>query len=185
MDATAGRLADAVVAGRRIALFGDYDVDGGATVALVARWLRSLGRDPLIHIPDRLTEGYGPNAEAIADLIAAGAEMLVTLDCGSTSLDVLGDAAGRGLEILVVDHHQCGVELPPVAGLVNPNRQDDLSGQGHLCAAGVAFLVLVAANRELRRRGFFAGTREPDLRQWLDLVALATVADVVPLIGLN
>lgn len=185
MDNAAARLADAIMAGRRIALFGDYDVDGASTVALMTRWLRALGLEPLAHIPDRLIEGYGPNAEAIANLTAAGAEMLVTLDCGSTSLDILGDAAKRGLEIVVVDHHQCGVELPEVAALVNPNRQDDLSGQGHLCAAGVAFLTVVATNRELRRRGFFSRIKEPDLRHWLDLVALATVADVVPLIGLN
>jgi single-stranded-DNA-specific exonuclease len=185
MDNAADRLASAVIAGRKIALFGDYDVDGASTVALVTRWLRALGLDPISHIPDRLIEGYGPNADAIASLVAAGAEMLVTLDCGSTSRDILGQAAARGLEIVVVDHHQCDVELPAVAALVNPNRQDDLSGQGHLCAAGVAFLTLVAANRELRRRGFFKGRAEPDLRQWLDLVALATVADVVPLVGLN
>jgi single-stranded-DNA-specific exonuclease len=185
MDNAAARLADAVMAGRKIALFGDYDVDGAASVALMTRWLRALGLEPLSHIPDRLIEGYGPNAEAIAGLVAAGTQVLVALDCGSTSLDILGEAAARGLEIIVVDHHQCGVELPAVAALVNPNRQDDLSGLGHLSAAGVAFLTLVAANRELRRRGCFARRPEPDLRQWLDLVALATVADVVPLIGLN
>jgi single-stranded-DNA-specific exonuclease len=185
MDAAAERIADAVVARRRIALFGDYDVDGAASVALMTRWLRAQGLDPLVHIPDRLIEGYGPNAEAIASLRAAGAELLITLDCGSTSLDILGDAAAAGLEIVVIDHHQCGVALPAVSALVNPNRQDDLSGQGHLAAAGVTFLTLVAVNRALRRRGAFKASAEPDLRPLLDLVALATVADVVPLVGLN
>jgi single-stranded-DNA-specific exonuclease len=185
MDAAAARIADAVMRGERIALFGDYDVDGATSVALVTRWLRALGVDPLIHIPDRLIEGYGPNDDAIAALKGQGARLLVTLDCGSTSLDILGRATASGLDVVVIDHHQCGVELPAVRALVNPNRQDDLSGQGYLCAAGVAFVVLVAVNRELRRRGAFQGRREPDLLAMLDLVALGTVADVVPLKGLN
>lgn len=186
MDKAAGRLADAVMRREPVAVFGDYDVDGACSSALMARFLAHHGVRGRIYIPDRLTEGYGPNAAAIAQLVGEGAKLIVTVDCGTTSVDVLGGAGARGVDIVVIDHHQADEVLPAVRALVNPNRLDDISGQGHLCAAGVTFLVLVATARELRRRGHYgAGTAEPRLLDDLDLVALATVADVVPLTGLN
>ncbi|MBX9912233.1 MAG: single-stranded-DNA-specific exonuclease RecJ [Beijerinckiaceae bacterium] len=185
MDAAAERLASAAQRGEKIAIFGDYDVDGACSAALLAGFLTQAGARPRIHIPDRLIEGYGPNAEAIAMLAGEGATLLVTVDCGTTSHEPLAQARRLGLDVVVLDHHQAPERLPEVEALVNPNRQDDLSGLGHLCAAGVVFLTLVAANRALRGRGFWAGRPEPDLLAALDLVALATVADVVPLTGLN
>ena len=186
MDKAARRLADAVARREPVAIFGDYDVDGACASALVARFLAHHGVRGRIYIPDRLTEGYGPNAAAIDQLIGDGAKLIVTVDCGTTSADVLAGAGARGVDVIVVDHHQADEALPAVHALVNPNRLDDMSGQGHLAAAGVTFLVLVATVRELRRRGHYgAGTSEPQLISDLDLVALATVADVVPLKGLN
>lgn len=185
MDAAVARVADAVQAGTRIAIFGDYDVDGATSSAVLASYLRWVGLDPVIHIPDRIIEGYGPNGPAIEALHQSGARLLVTVDCGSTSFEAFESARRLGLDVVVIDHHQVGEELPSVAALVNPNRQDDLSGQGHLAAVGVTFLFLVGLNRELRRRGAFPGGRQPDLMQLLDLVALGTVCDVVPLQGLN
>ncbi|MBV5265968.1 single-stranded-DNA-specific exonuclease RecJ [Pinisolibacter aquiterrae] len=185
MDVGVARLADAVVNREPIALFADYDVDGATSAALMRRHLVRLGADPIVYIPDRLIEGYGPNPEAIEGLRARGASLLVTLDCGSTSHEALAHARRLGLDTVVIDHHGCGLELPPAVAVINPNRHDDLSGLGHLCACGVAFVTLVALNRELRRRGFFLGGKEPDLLAMLDLVALGTVADVVPLTGLN
>ncbi len=186
MDKAAVRIAQAIVTGEPIALFGDYDVDGASSAALFARFLRAQGREPVIYIPDRLFEGYGPNAEALQKLAAGGTRLVVTLDCGSTSLEALAAAPGFGLDVVVIDHHQLGTDLPQAVAVVNPNRQDDLSGLGHLAAVGVTFLAVVAVNRELRRRGWYAeGRSEPDLLGWLDLVALGTVCDVVPLIGLN
>jgi single-stranded-DNA-specific exonuclease len=178
-------LAEAVARGTSIGVFGDYDVDGATSSALLKRYLAAVGLDAPIYIPDRQTEGYGPNPTAIRDLAARGIRLLVTVDCGSTSFEALGVAADVGLETVVIDHHQCGAELPPARAVVNPNRQDDLSGLGHLAAVGVTFMVVVALNRELKRRGFFRDRAEPDLLSLLDLVALGTVADVVPLIGLN
>jgi single-stranded-DNA-specific exonuclease len=185
MQGAAERLADAVLAGETVAIFGDYDVDGACSAALLAEFLGAAGTPYLIHIPDRITEGYGPNCEAIRSLAERGAKLLVTVDCGSTSHEPLAEAARLGLDAIVLDHHQAPEALPAARAVVNPNRQDDLSGLGHLCAAGVVFLTLVALNRELRVRGFWAGRVEPDLLASLDLVALATVADVVPLQGLN
>jgi single-stranded-DNA-specific exonuclease len=185
MDAAAARLALAVRRREPVAVFGDYDVDGACSAALLAGYLRALDVPVQIHIPDRVTEGYGPNAEAIRALKAAGASLLVTVDCGTAGHAPLAEAARLGLDPIVLDHHQAPEHLPAVHALVNPNRLDDLSGLGHLCAAGVVFLALVALSRELRREGAFAGRAEPDLLEALDLVALATVADVVPLTGLN
>ena len=186
MDAAAARLADAAVRGERVAIFGDYDVDGATSSALLARFLGSLGIEARIYIPDRIFEGYGPNPEAIRRLVGEGAGLIVTVDCGSTSFESLAVAAELGCDVVVLDHHQMGEERPHSVALVNPNRADDLSGLGYLAAVGVTFMAIVATNRELRRRGFYAGGRsEPDLMQWLDLVALGTVCDVVPLIGLN
>ncbi len=185
MDDAAARIADAVVAGEPMAVFGDYDVDGATSSALFARYMRAVGRDPMIYIPDRLFEGYGPNSEAMRTLASRGVRLVVCVDCGSTSHQALSDGTAAGLDVVVVDHHQIGADLPPAIAVVNPNRQDDLSGLGHLAAVGVTFLTLVAVNRLLRARGWFATRREPELLQWLDLVALGTVCDVVPLVGLN
>ncbi|MBS0530655.1 MAG: single-stranded-DNA-specific exonuclease RecJ [Proteobacteria bacterium] len=186
MEAAAKRLADAAMRREKVAIFGDYDVDGATSAALLAWHLRHCGLDPLIHIPDRIFEGYGPNIEAINALAAKGATLLVTVDCGTTSLEPLAVAKQQGLSVVVIDHHQCGDELPDVEALVNPNRPDDLSGLGHLAAVGLVLVTLVALNRELRNRGFWtAEMPEPDLLGMLHHVALGTVADVAPLIGLN
>jgi len=185
MEQAAMRIADAVVRGERIAIFGDYDVDGATSSALLARFLRNAGLDPLIHIPDRIFEGYGPNADAIRSLAERGATLLVTVDCGTTSLEPLAEARRLGLDVVVIDHHQADERLPD-AIVVNPNRLDDLSELGHLAAVGLVFLTVVAVNRVLRQRGFWNDARpEPDLLSMLEVVALGTVADVVPLKGLN
>lgn len=186
MEAAAKRIADAAANGEKIAIFGDYDVDGATSAALLTWHLRHCGLDPLIHIPDRIFEGYGPNVEAVRGLAANGATLLVTVDCGTTSIEPLAEAKRLGMSVVVIDHHQAGDVLPEVDALVNPNRLDDLSGLGHLAAVGLVLVTLVAVNRELRRRGFWsAGLPEPDLLGMLHHVALGTVADVAPLIGLN
>lgn len=182
MDPLADRIAKAVADNEAIALFGDYDVDGACSCALMARFLRHFGIEPQVHIPDRIYEGYGPNIAAMDKLIDAGATLIITLDCGTTSMAPIAHARGRGADVLVIDHHLADHALPDANALVNPNRPDDISGLGYLCAAGVTFMVLVAVNRALRQRG---DTGLPDLLKLLDLVALATVCDVVPLIGLN
>ncbi|KEA06937.1 single-stranded-DNA-specific exonuclease RecJ [Agrobacterium sp. 13-626] len=183
-EKAAGRLLRAVKTGETVAIFGDYDVDGAASSALLYRFLTHFGVPASIYIPDRIFEGYGPNPAAINQLIDNGATLIVTVDCGSTSFESLGAAKARNIDVVVIDHHQVAHELPHCHALVNPNREDDLSGQGHLCAAGVVFLVLVAALRQLREAGD-ARVRSIDLLAWLDIVALATVCDVVPLKGLN
>jgi single-stranded-DNA-specific exonuclease len=186
MKEAAERLADAIMRGERVAIFGDYDVDGATSAALLARFLRFGGIEPLIHIPDRLFEGYGPNVEAVRALAARGAALLVTVDCGTTSMEPLAAARKSGVDVIVIDHHRADEALPPAIAVVNPNRRDDLSGLGHLAAVGLVFMTVVAVNRVLRRRGFWHAQRaEPDLLSLLDDVALGTVADVVPLIGLN
>lgn len=185
MDKAAGRLADAVERGEPIAIFGDYDVDGATSAALLHEVLGGLGSTAAIYIPDRIFEGYGPNPEAIGKLVASGAGLIVCVDCGSTSFEALDRAGQLGADVIVVDHHQVGVDLPDIAALVNPNRQDDISGQGHLAAVGVTFLLVVALVREMRRRGSFVGKEPPDLRAALDLVTLGTICDLVPLTGLN
>jgi single-stranded-DNA-specific exonuclease len=186
MPAAATRLADAVEHGEQVAVFGDYDVDGATSTALLVRVLRACGLDPLFHIPDRIFEGYGPNVEAVRGLAERGAKLLVTVDCGTTSMEALDEAKKLGLDAIVIDHHQAPEQLPSARAIVNPNRQDDLSKLGYLAAVGVVFIVAVALLRELRKRGFWNETRrEPDLLAFLDLVALGTVADVVPLKGLN
>lgn len=183
-EKAAGRLLRAVKTGETVAVFGDYDVDGAASSALLYRFLTHFGVPASIYIPDRIFEGYGPNPAAINQLIDNGATLIVTVDCGSTSFESLEAAKARNIDVVVIDHHQVAYELPHCHALVNPNREDDLSGQGHLCAAGVVFLVLVAALRQLREAGD-ARVRSIDLLAWLDIVALATVCDVVPLKGLN
>lgn len=186
MDKAAARIADAVVNGEKIAIFGDYDVDGACSSALVKRFLLAHGQDARIYIPDRIFEGYGPNAAAIETLIKDGAKLIITVDCGVTSFDALAVARPLGAEVVIIDHHQADARLPDVRAVVNPNRQDDISGLGHLCAAGVVFMTLVATARELRKRGHYTANQPaPDLLSLLDLVALATVADVVPLVTLN
>ncbi|MBB3440360.1 single-stranded-DNA-specific exonuclease RecJ [Rhizobium sp. BK379] len=183
-ERAAKRLAAAIRDGEPVAIFGDYDVDGAASSALMYRFLTHFGVKAHIYIPDRIFEGYGPNPTAINQLIDNGANMIVTVDCGSTSHEALAAAADRNIDVVVIDHHQVTHELPPCHSLVNPNREDDLSGLGHLCAAGVVFMVLVATLRLLREAGD-KRILAIDLLQWLDIVALATVCDVVPLKGLN
>jgi len=177
MDAAAERLVGAVERGERIATFADYDVDGGSSAALLISWLRAYGLGATLYVPDRIDEGYGPNVPAMRDLGAAH-DLILCVDCGTLSHEPV---AAAGCDVVVVDHHQGGETLPPALAVVNPNRQDETGELGHLCAAGVVFLLLVAANRLMRKRGRAA----PDLMGMLDLVALATVADVAPLVGLN
>ncbi len=178
METAASRLLEAVSARQRIAIFADYDVDGAASAALLVTWLRDLGRPATLYVPDRIDEGYGPNAPAIADL-AARHDLIICVDCGTLSHEALAAAGTK--DVIVLDHHLGTETLPPALAVVNPNRQDENGDLGHLCAAAVVFLVLVEAGRHLRE----AGKRGPDLMALLDLVALATVADVAPLIGVN
>jgi single-stranded-DNA-specific exonuclease len=185
MDKAAERFARAIRHAEPIAVFGDYDVDGAASVALIQRFLRAHGHDAATYIPDRLTEGYGPTAASLGALAEEGARLIITVDCGTAASAAIAAANRQGCEVIVVDHHQADEMLPPAFAVLNPNRQDDLSGQGHLAAAGVVFLFLVATARVLRRSGAYAECVEPDLLGLLDLVALATVCDVVPLKGLN
>ena len=185
MERAADRFAHAIRAGETVAVFGDYDVDGACSVALIERFLRAHGRTCLTYIPDRLTEGYGPTPEALCGLVEEGARLILTVDCGTASDSAIAAATAAGADVIVIDHHQADEALPPAFAIVNPNRQDDLSGQGHLAAAGVVFLFLVATVSRLRRDGFYDGAPEPDLLGLLDLVALATVCDVVPLQDLN
>ncbi|MDB5415359.1 MAG: single-stranded-DNA-specific exonuclease RecJ [Rubritepida sp.] len=184
MDGAAARMADAVQRGETVAVFADYDVDGACSGALMTQALRALGCTAMPYVPDRLAEGYGPNGPAITGLIARGATLVICVDCGIAAHDALAVAAGLA-DVVVLDHHKAEGPAPRVAAAVNPNRLDCTSGLRQLCAAGVAFLAAVAMQRELRRRGFFADRPEPDLRNLLDMVALATVCDVVPLIGVN
>ncbi|WP_284265531.1 single-stranded-DNA-specific exonuclease RecJ [Roseicyclus amphidinii] len=178
MDAAAARVVAALDRGERIAIFADYDVDGGSSAALLIDWLRSMGRPATLYIPDRIDEGYGPNEPAMAAL-ARDHDLIICVDCGTLSHGPI--ATAQGADVIVLDHHLAGADLPACVAVVNPNRQDEDGSLGHLCAAGVVFLLLVELNRRLRE----AGRRGPDLISMLDLVALATVADVAPLIGLN
>lgn len=187
MDKAARRFADAITTDEKIAVFGDYDVDGATSSALLARFTRALGRELEIYIPDREKEGYGPNIPALEKLKEGGASLVITVDCGTLSFAPLERAREIDLDIIVVDHHQAPQDLPPTAALINPNRLDDDSDLGTLAAVGVAFCLCVAAQRALRDDGWFeaGGRSAPDLMNWLDIVALGTVCDVVPLKGLN
>ncbi|UVO55708.1 single-stranded-DNA-specific exonuclease RecJ [Sphingomonas sp. SUN039] len=187
MDVAASRLADAVSRGEAVTVFGDYDVDGATSAALLIRLLRGLGLDPQAYIPDRLMEGYGPSGEALVKIAEGGASLIVTVDCGAQAFEALAMARDAGVDVIVVDHHQCAATLPLALALVNPNRLDEGEGaaHGHLAAVGVAFLLGAALLRELRGRDFFAARAEPKLIELLDLVALGTVADVAALRGLN
>ena len=193
MDAAVERLAAAVMGGEGIAVFGDYDVDGATSAALLTRFLRAAGNAPRIYVPDRLKEGYGPNTEALLRLKAEGAAVVVTVDCGILAFEPLEAAAEAGLDVVVLDHHSAEPHLPRACAVVNPNRLDeaplaeDPGKLGYLAAVGVTFLLVVALNRALRDAGWYRGGEraEPDLMELLDLVALGTVCDVVPLLGLN
>jgi single-stranded-DNA-specific exonuclease len=186
MEPGAERLAQAIMRGEKIAIISDYDVDGVASAALLSRFLRAVGSDAETHIPDRISEGYGPSEAAVRELHGRGASLLLTLDCGVLAHDPLAKAAELGLDVVVVDHHQAGESLPTALAVINPNRLDDISGAGYLCAAGVTMILVAATSRLLRKHGWYDERRpEPNLLQWLELVALATICDVVPLVGLN
>ena len=188
MDKAASRLADAIEAGETIAIFGDYDVDGATSAALLMILLRRLGLEPMVYIPDRLMEGYGPSGAALVELKRRGASLAVTVDCGAQAFEALQEAADAGLEVIVCDHHQCATSLPVAHAMINPNRLDEGeigSAHGHVAAVGMAFLLGVALLRELRGRGRFAVEAEPKLIDLLDIVALGTVADVARLKTLN
>jgi single-stranded-DNA-specific exonuclease len=188
MDKGAKRLADAIQHGETIAIFGDYDVDGATSAALLTLLLRRLGTEPMVYIPDRLMEGYGPSGKALVELKTRGASVAVCVDCGAQAFEALEEAKAAGLDVIVVDHHQCSSLLPVAHALINPNRldeSDDGAAHGHLAAVGMAFLLGVALIRELRGRGFFEVLAEPKILDLLDLVALGTVADVARLKSLN
>jgi len=186
MEKAIARTMQAIESGDRIAVFGDYDVDGSCAAALLHDFLSEIGAPPLLYIPDRLREGYGPNAEALLHLKREGARLIITVDCGATARDALQSARKAGLDVIVLDHHAAECEVPAFVQ-VNPNQSGDSSGLGYLCATGVTFLFAVALNRVLRRLGWYdgRGITEPDLRKSLDLVGLATVCDVMPLTGVN
>jgi single-stranded-DNA-specific exonuclease len=188
MDKAASRLADAVQGSETIAIFGDYDVDGATSAALLTLLLRRLGVEPMVYIPDRLMEGYGPSGAALVELKRRGASLAVTVDCGAQAFEALDEAAAAGLDVIVCDHHQCAVRLPVALAMINPNRLDESetgAAHGHVAAVGMAFLLGVALIRELRGREFFADRAEPKIIDLLDIVALGTVADVARLKTLN
>jgi single-stranded-DNA-specific exonuclease len=188
MEKGASRLADAIEANERVAVFGDYDVDGATSAALLTLLLRRLGVEPMVYIPDRLLEGYGPSGAALVELKRRGASLAVTVDCGAQAFDALDEAKAADLDVIVVDHHQCSTLLPAAFAMINPNRLDENeagAAHGHLAAVGMAFLLGVALLRELRSRDFFDARDEPKMLDLLDLVALGTVADVARLHGLN
>ncbi|WP_422036132.1 single-stranded-DNA-specific exonuclease RecJ [Reyranella sp.] len=186
MDAAVDRLVRALRTGERIVVFGDYDVDGATSSALLLRFFRAVGGNIGVYIPDRRKEGYGPNAPALLKIREEGASVVVTVDCGITAFEPLAEARRVGLDLIVIDHHMAEIALPDAVAVVDPNRLDDESPHKHLAAVGVAFLLCVGVNRALRGAGWYGASRpEPDLRQWLDLVALGTVCDVVPLLGVN
>lgn len=187
MDKAAERLSVAVRSGEKVTIFGDYDVDGATSAALLIRLLRDLGLDAGAYIPDRLMEGYGPSGEALVKLAQSGSTLIVTVDCGAQAFEALAMANAAGVDVIVVDHHKCATELPAAFALVNPNRLDEGEGAafGHLAAVGVAWLLGAALIRRLRNDGYFADRPEPKLLDLLDIVALGTVADVAQLRGLN
>ncbi len=186
MDKAAERIANAIMTNEKVGVFGDYDVDGATSSALLKRFFRAQGRELRVYIPDRIGEGYGPNVAAMVKLRDEGLKVLVTVDCGITAFEPLAAGTAAGLDIVVLDHHRAEAQLPPAHAIVNPNRLDCTSGLGQLAAVGVTFLTIVAVNRILRARGWYTVERpEPRILQWLDIVALGTVADVVPLTGIN
>ncbi|MEA1938205.1 MAG: single-stranded-DNA-specific exonuclease RecJ [Pseudomonadota bacterium] len=186
MDKAATRIEKSIRTGGRIAIFGDYDVDGATSTALMARFLRFVGSDPIMYVPDRMDEGYGPNPEAITRLGKSGAELVVTVDCGISSHDSLSTAKSLGMDVVVIDHHAVEFPLPDAMAIVNPKRPDDESGLEGLAAVGVVFITIVDINRRLRKAGWYGKNRpEPNLMKWVDLVALGTICDVMPLVGVN
>ena len=185
MDKAAARLVRAISSSEAVAVFGDYDVDGATSSALLLRFFRAVGSDARLYVPDRLAEGYGPNGPALRALRAEGASVVVTLDCGIVAFEALREAAETGLDVIVVDHHLAAPELPSAHAIVNPNRLDDETPHKQLAAVGVTFLLVVAVNRALRESGWYQDREEPDLLAWLDLIALGTICDVVPLTGVN
>ncbi|HEY0901227.1 MAG TPA: single-stranded-DNA-specific exonuclease RecJ [Micavibrio sp.] len=185
MDALADDMAQAIIDGKKIAVFGDFDVDGATSTAILVRFLRHCGVDSRFYIPDRLKEGYGPNINALAQLRAAGADICILADCGTTAHDVVAAAVDTGLDVIILDHHEAEDTLPVARHVINPKRKDDRSGMTMLAACGVSFLTCVAINTRLRARGFFTDRAEAPLKSWLDLVALGTVCDMVPLTGPN
>ena len=186
MDKAVDRIVAAINAGEKIGVFADYDVDGACSGSLLTKFFSAIGRDVTVYVPDRIAEGYGPNTPALMKLKEAGVSLVITVDCGTTAFSPLADAAEAGLDVIVVDHHVGEPELPQAVAVVNPNRLDETSPVGQLCAAGVTFMVIIAVNRALRDAFWYGeGHIEPSLMAWLDLVALATVADVVPLTGVN
>ena len=187
MEKAAKRIAEAIVKKQKVAIIGDYDVDGATSSSVLRLYLESVGIEPEIHIPER-DEGYGPSRQAFDEFAAFGAELVITVDCGTTAFDVFDYAGSLNIPVIVLDHHEAEVRLPEVYAVVNPKRldeSDDYPYLKYMAAVGVVFCTIVAVNRELRKQGFFAGREEPNLLQWLDLVALGTVCDVVPLLGLN
>lgn len=186
MDRAVERIVAAINAGEKIGVFADYDVDGACSGSLLTKFFSAIGRDVTVYVPDRIAEGYGPNTPALMKLKEAGVSLVITVDCGTTAFTPLADAAAAGLDVVVIDHHVAEPQLPAAVAVVNPNRLDETSPVGQLCAAGVTFMVIVAVNRALRDAFWYGeGHNEPALMAWLDLVALATVADVVPLTGVN
>lgn len=185
LDKAANRLADAIVQKEKIAVFGDYDVDGATSAACMLRFLKSLECPARLYVPDRMTEGYGPSVPAFEKLAAEGVRVIVTVDCGTMAHEALSFAKQKSVDVIVADHHQTGTSLPDCFALVNPRRGDDMSGLGNLAAVGVTFMLLVGVRRQLRNRGYFTLKEEPNLMALTDLVALGTVCDVVPLEGLN
>ncbi|KAK0341598.1 hypothetical protein LTR94_025727, partial [Friedmanniomyces endolithicus] len=185
MDVAASAIVDALQAKAKVHVFADYDVDGAASAALLVRWFRSMGAELPIYVPDRITEGYGPSAQAFETLKASGADLVITVDCGAAANEALDHASEIGLPVVVVDHHLMRDQPPKAVAVVNPNRPGCISGQGNLAAAGVVFVLLAALNREARRRGLFQERLEPDLKSWLDLAALGAICDVTALTGFN
>ncbi len=185
MDRAAEILVDAAVSGRPVTVFADYDVDGASSAAQLVRWFRAMGRDLPVYVPDRILEGYGPSPAAFRKIKDSGAELVITVDCGAAAHDALIEAARIGLDVVVIDHHLMRGDPPPAAALVNPNRPDDTSGQGHLAAAGVVFVLLAALNREARKRGLFEDRAAPNVMDWLDLAAMGAFCDVTSLTGFN
>lgn len=185
MSKAAALTLDAILDGKRVTVFADYDVDGGTSSAILARYFRAWGREIGLYVPDRLTEGYGPSPEAFRHLKQSGADLVITVDCGAAAVEALNEADRIGLPVIVIDHHLMGREPPPSAALVNPNRADDISGQGHLAAAGVVYVFVAALNKLARERGIAPPGGLPDILHWLDLCALGTLCDMSPLHGAN
>ena len=187
MDRSSKRTFETIKARQKIGIFGDYDVDGASSTAILVKYFKEIGVDSEFYIPDRKTEGYGPSIKGFSELISKNVNMIFTVDCGTLSFDAIGYAKEKNIDVIVLDHHQSEVNLPKAYSVVNPNRFDEKSNLQYLCASGVTFLFLVSLNKYLRLSKWFEknSLKEPNLLDYLDLVSLGTVCDVVPLIGLN